>query len=214
MALRGSARLRIAVARRHSSPAFRTGQPARHIQHAAFVHLRCENRPALHAAASSRAGPGAHLHLQQPALRGGGARVRLRLLARLSEHALPLGSAVRRFREWRANDHRSIHHLLRIEMATAQRHRDAAAARLRRAGAGAFQRATRAFSSSVRGGQHPGLQRHDVRAVFSRPAPPDETRFRQAAHHHDAQKSVAFRAGVIADGRFHQRRVLGNSRIA
>ena len=110
------------------------------------------------------------------------------------EHALLVGSAVRRFRQWRANDHRSVHRLGGIEMAAAERHCAAAPARLRRPGPGTFQRAARALSASMRRGQHSGLQSHHRRAVFSCAAPPDETRFHQTAHHHDAKESVARRS--------------------
>jgi 2-oxoglutarate dehydrogenase E1 component len=61
----------------------------------------------------------AHLHLQQSTLGGCGARVRLRILARLSEDALFVGSAVRRFLQWRADHYRSIHRFSGIEMAAA-----------------------------------------------------------------------------------------------
>ena len=123
-----------------------------------------------------------------------------------------VGGAVRRFCQRRAGHHRSIHRSRGIEMAAAERHRAAPAARLRRPGAGAFQRAARALPAGVRRGQHPGLQPHHFRAVFSRSAPPDEARFRQAAHHHDAEKSAALRAGLVAHRRFYQGRVRGNSR--
>ena len=51
----------------------------------------------------------------------------------------------------------------------------------------------RAFPAALRRGQHPGLQSHHARAVFPRPAPADETRFHQAARHHDAEKSACAR---------------------
>ncbi len=93
---------------------------------------------------------GAYLRLQQSALRSRRARVRLRILARLSEHALPVGSAVRRFRQWRADHHRSVHRPGRIEMAAAERDRAAPAPRLRRPGSGTFQRPARTlFCSSA-----------------------------------------------------------------
>ena len=85
-------------------------------------------------------------------LGGRGARLRLRILARLSEHALSLGSAVRRFREWCADHHRPVHRFGRIEMATTERHRAPPAARLRRAGTGTFQRPARTFPPSLRRG--------------------------------------------------------------
>ena len=107
-----------------------------------------KTRKPLSPAPPSRAEPGANLHLQQPALRGGRARLRLRLLARLPEHALPVGGAVWRFRQWRAGDHRPVHRLSRIEMAAAKRHRPPSPARLRGPGAGTFQCAARALPAS------------------------------------------------------------------
>ena len=61
-----------------------------------------------------------------------------------------------------------------IEVAAPERHRAAAAARLRRPGPRAFQRAPRALPPALRRGQHAGLQSHHARAVFPRPAPADE----------------------------------------
>ena len=88
------------------------------------------------------------------------------------------------------------------------------AARLRRAGAGTFQRAARAFPASVRRRQYPGLQSHDRRAIFSSSAAADETQVHQAAHYHDAEKSVARGVCVLASQGFHERPVRGDSRFA
>ena len=157
---------------------------------------------------------GAHLHLQQLAVRSRGARIRLRLLARLSEHALSVGSAVRRFFERRANDHRPIHRFRGIEMATAERDCLAVAARLRRPGTGTFQRSPRTFPSTLRRGKHAGLQSNNRRSILPRSATPDETRLHQAARNHDAEESVAGGVRVVACGRIYQRQVRRNSRIA
>jgi 2-oxoglutarate dehydrogenase E1 component len=51
------------------------------------------------------------LRLQLAPLRGRRARLRLRLLARLSRHALPLGGPVRRLRQRRPGHHRPVHRL-------------------------------------------------------------------------------------------------------
>ena len=56
-----------------------------------------------------RAGAGPLLRLQQHAVRGRGARLRLRLLAGRSRHAGDLGGAVRRLRQRRPGDHRPVH---------------------------------------------------------------------------------------------------------
>jgi 2-oxoglutarate dehydrogenase E1 component len=62
-----------------------------------------------------------------------------------------LGSAVRRFRQRRADHDRSVHLLLRTEVGTAQRTGDAAAPRLRRPGPRALERAHRAVPHALRG---------------------------------------------------------------
>ncbi len=148
LVLRGDARVRFAAARRRARAPERAGQPARHLQPAPLGALRCEHARAPHPAAQSRARPGALLRLQQPALRGRRARVRLRLLAELSRDALPVGGAVRRLRQRRAGHHRPVHRLGGIEVAAAQRHGAAAAARLRGPGAGALQRAARTLPAA------------------------------------------------------------------
>ena len=91
-----------------------------------------------------------------------------------TRHAVFVGGAVRRFRQRRADDHRPVHRVGGKQMAAAQRHRAAAAARLRGPGAGTFQRARGAVPPIVRGGQHPGVQPDDARAVFPRPAAADD----------------------------------------
>ena len=54
---------------------------------------------------------------RQPALRGGGARLRIRLQPRRAARARPVGGAVRRFRQRRAGHHRPVHRLGRGEVA-------------------------------------------------------------------------------------------------
>ena len=152
MALCRNARFRIAASRWNSSPLIWPGQLARHVQHSALGTLRCKDRQALRAAHAPGRKTGAHLHLQQPALGSCCARIRLRLLARLSKNALPVGSAVRRFRQWCADHHRSIHRFSRIEVAKAQRNSASTAARLRRPRTGTFQRAAGALFASMRRG--------------------------------------------------------------
>ena len=67
--------------------------------------------------------------------------IRVRLQRRRSPNAGFVGSAVRRFRQWRADHDRSVHRQRRSQVEPAQRPGAAAAARLRRPGPGAFQRA-------------------------------------------------------------------------
>src|SRR5205814_6007431 len=47
----------------------------------------------------------------------------------------------------------------------------------------------------------PSLQSYDRCTVFSCAAPPDETRFHQAAHHRYTEESVACQVCVVARGR-------------
>ena len=82
-----------------------SGQDSRRgtFSHAACGHLRCRRRGEPYIPLRHLAPDQARICIYNCLLsRGGGARLRLRLLARLPGHALPLGGAVRRFREWRA----------------------------------------------------------------------------------------------------------------
>src|SRR5262249_16808972 len=96
-----------------------------------------------------------------------------------------------------------VHRLSRIEIATTQRDCAIAPAWLRRPGAGTFECSHRALPPRVCRGQHPSLQSHHRRAVFSCATPPDETRFHQAAHYRYAEESVARQVCVVADGRIY-----------
>src|SRR5262249_11716788 len=176
MALRRAARVRLAAARRNTGAVVWPGQRARNFQHTARDSLRCENRRALCAVDASRRKAGTHLYLQQSALRSSCARIRLRLFARLSKHALSVGSTIRRFFERRANDHRPVYRFCGVEMAAAERDRAALAARVRRARSRTFKRPARALSPTLRRGQYSSLQSHYRRAVLSCPAATDETR--------------------------------------
>ena len=104
-----------------------------------------------------RARAGAGRDLQLGALRGGGAGLRVRLQPRLSGGAGALGGAVRRLRQRRADHHRPVHQRRRGQVGPALGRGPAASARLRGAGAGAFQRPHRALSAALRRGQHAGL---------------------------------------------------------
>ena len=70
----------------------------------------------------------------------------------------------------------------------------AAAARLRRAGAGAQLGAARALPAALRRGQYPGRQLHHAGQLFPHPAAADAARFPQAADHDDAQVAAAAQA--------------------
>ena len=78
-----------------------------------------------------------------------------------------VGSAVRRFRERRANHNRSVHRGGRRQMEFAFGRRVASAARLRRPGSGAFQRAHRTIPSACRARQYSDLPAIDAqRNIF------------------------------------------------
>ncbi len=145
---------------------------------AARCSLRRKNGRALRPAHAPGRRSRAPLRLQQSSLRSGRARFRLRLLAGLSQNALPLGGAVWRLRQRRADHHRSIHRSGGIEMAASERHCSSTAARLRRAGTGAFQRTTGKVLAALRRGEHPGLQSHHRGAILSPAAAADETEIR------------------------------------
>ena len=66
-----------------------------------------------------------------------------------------------------------------------------AAARLRRAGAGALLGAARALSADVRRRQHAGGELHDAGELFPHPAPAVESRLPQAADPDDAEIAAA-----------------------
>ena len=83
-------------------PPVRPGRRARHLLAAPLRAHRPGDREALHAAQPSRRRPGALRGHQLDALGGGGARLRVRLLARRAEGPDALGGAVRRLRQRRA----------------------------------------------------------------------------------------------------------------
>ncbi len=211
LVVRGNAGVRLAAARRQARAALR-GQDSRRGTFSQRLSVLYDEKPRERYIPLNNLAEGQARFCvyNTPLSRGGRARVRLRVLARLPEHAVPVGGAVRRFRERRADDHRPVHRVGGIEMAAAQRHRAAAAARLRGPGAGAFQRTRGAVPPGVRGGQHPGVQPFDARAVFPRAAPPDDAPVPQAAGHHDAQESAARGGGGVVQRRFHQGALPGN----
>src|SRR6266700_7426606 len=102
MALRRTARVWFAPFGGNDGSIVRPGQRAWDFQLPSRDSLRRENRCTVRPADAFGRKAGAHLHLQQLALRSRCPGLRLRLLARLSEHALLWGSAFRRFLKWRA----------------------------------------------------------------------------------------------------------------
>src|SRR3989442_12888242 len=83
---------------------------------------------------------------------------------------------------------------------------NAAAARLRRARAGTFQRATRTLLAALRRKQSLRVLSNDARAVFSSAAATSNSRPCTTADCHDAKESVAFAGGGFITGSINERR--------
>ena len=135
---RGSTWLRHTAQGGPSRPPVRPGLGARHVLAASCGAVRSADRGAPHAAQSSRARPSALRGAQLEPVGGSRARLRIRLFHRRAERADAVGGAVRRLRQWRPGPVRPVHLLGRAQMAAHVRPGLPAAARLRRAGAGAF----------------------------------------------------------------------------
>ena len=195
-----------ADARRPSGAALRPGRRARHVLAAPFGADRSGERGPLHPVQRLGEQAGALRGHQLDALGRGRARLRIRLFARRAECADAVGGAVRRLRQRRAGGVRPVHLVGRAQVAAHVRPRLPAAARLRRAGAGAFLGAARALPADVRRGQHAGRQLHDAGELLPHPAPAVEARHPQAADPDDAEVAAAPQArGVAArrDGAGH-----------
>ena len=156
-----------AAARRPQGAAVRPGLRARHVLAAPFGAARPGERQSLHAVRPSRRRPGPLRGHQFDALRRGRARLRVRLFAGRARYAHVVGSPVRRFRQRRAGLVRPVHLVGRTQMAAHVGAGLSVAARLRRAGAGAFLRPPRALPADVRRGQYAGRQLHDAGELLS-----------------------------------------------
>src|SRR3546814_6840453 len=106
------------------------------------------------AAGAHQRRPGARGGRRLAAQRAGGPRLRVWLFAGRSARAGGLGGAVRRLLQRRADYHRPVHRLGRVEVAAAVGRRHAAAEWLRGAGAGALLRPRRALSAALRRGKY------------------------------------------------------------
>ena len=202
---RRSARLLLAAARRPSGAAVRPGFRARHLLAAPFGAVRSGDRGTPHAVQPSRRGPGRasrciNSMLSEEAVLG----FEYGYSHRRAQRADAMGGAIRRLRQRRAGAVRPVHLLRRTQVAAHVGPRLPAAARLRRAGAGAFLGPARALPANVRRGQYAGGELHDAGELFPHPAPPAQTRLPQAADPDDAEIAAAPQArGVAArrDGR-------------
>ena len=92
------------------------------------------------------------------------------------------------------------------------RARDAAAARLRRPGAGAFLGAPRALPAVVRRREHAGVLPHHPRADVPHAAPADDPRLPQAAGSDEPEEPAPAQALGVGPRGFHRRRVPGRDR--
>ena len=151
-------RVRVAGGQRLPGAHLRPGLGPRHLhappRGAARPEPREVGRRHLHPAAA-RVGQAGAVHGDRlGAVRGGGARLRVRLRDRRAERAGDLGGAVRRLRQRRAGRDRPVPVVGRSEVGPAVRPDADAAARLRGAGARALVGAHRALPAAVRGQQH------------------------------------------------------------
>ncbi len=89
-------------------------------------------------------------------------------------------------------------------MAARERARDAASARLRRAGSGALFRTARALPAALRRGQSAGRQLHHTGELFPHPQAADAARFPQAADHDDPQVAAAPQARCVGERGLHR----------
>jgi 2-oxoglutarate dehydrogenase E1 component len=126
-------------------------------------------------------------------------RIRVRLQHSGTRSPRDLGSAVRRLHQRRAGDHRSVRHIGPLEVGTAALARVPAAARSRRAGTGAFERAPRTVPAVSGRHQYAGHELHHRGPVLppaastSRAAAPRSA----AAGRPDTEKPVASSAGRV-----------------
>ena len=149
-------RHRLAADGGHPGPAVRPGLPPRHVRPAPRGPGGPEDRRGLHPAAVPLRRPGPLQRLRLAALRVRGDGLRVRLLAGPPRGAGPVGGAVRRLRQRRADGRGRVHLLGGAEVGPDVRRHAAAAARLRGPGPGPLVRPPGALPPDVRAEQHDG----------------------------------------------------------
>ena len=195
---RRGARVRLAVRRGHACPPVRPGQRPRHV-----LAPPCRaGRPGERASATCRsnnieAGPGALRHHRQPAVRGGGGRVRIRLQPRRPQDAGALGGAVRRFRQRRAGHHRPVLVVGRNQVAA---HVAASCCCCRTAmrgrGRSIPRRGSNVTCSSCAEDNMQVCNITTAGQLFPRAAPADAPQIPEAAGRHDAEIAAAGEGGA------------------
>ena len=137
--------------------------------------------------------------MEQSPLRSRCAGLRVRL--RDGRHRITgaMGSPIRRFRQCRAGDHRSIHRRRALEVGPGVQARASATARVRRAGARALERASGAIHGPRCSRQHSRSELHDSGSVFPFAAAPGVASRKAAARRDDAQELAATSEGPLRD---------------
>ncbi|CAA9468571.1 MAG: 2-oxoglutarate dehydrogenase E1 component, partial [uncultured Solirubrobacteraceae bacterium] len=189
------ARLRLAAARGHAGAPDRPGRRARHLLPAPPRPARLQDR------AAHRADPGAAGRdradgaAQLPALGDRLPRLRVRLCDRGARVARALGGPVRRLRQQRAGDHRSVHRLGAGQVGADEPAHAAPPPRLRGLGTRALVGAPGAIPAAVGRRQPARRLAHHAGAVLPPPAPAGEGREAPSAGDHDPQVAAAPSAG-------------------
>ena len=159
--------LREPARRGHPDPPHRPGHRAGHVLAPASRPPRRGDRRPAHADQASVRCSRVLRGLQLAALGVRGSRLRVRVLGHRSGSARPLGGAVRRLHQRRADHHRPVPGVRSCEVASDLPAHPPPAARLRGERAGALERAPRAVPPARGAGEHPDRQRDDLRRSTS-----------------------------------------------
>ncbi len=199
--------IRLAAGAGRADPAHRPGHRARHVQPAPPGAARRRERRALVPAAEPPQRGVAVRAAQQPPVRAGLPRLRVRLQRAGPRRAGAMGGPVRRLRELGPGDPRPVPGLRPGQVGADLAPDAAAATRLRGLGPRALLRSRRALPAGLRRGQHPGGQLHDAGPVLPPAAPPGPGLQAAPAGADDAEEPAAAAGRHLDDGRAGQRRV-------